>query len=71
MTKLEELATAIGNLPEEEYRKFRRWFIEKHQERWDRQIAEDSGAGKLDFLIKEALDAKSGYGPVPMTTMKK
>ncbi len=58
MTKLEELEMAIGDLPEKEYRQFRRWFIEKDWERWDRQIEEDSGAGKLDFLIKEALDAK-------------
>ncbi len=60
MAKLQELETAIGNLPEEECRQFRRWFLEKDWERWDRQIAEDSGAGKLDFLIKEALDAKKG-----------
>ena len=58
MTKLEELEMAIANLPEEEYRRFRRWFLEKDRERWDRQIAEDSRTGKLDFLIKEALDAK-------------
>jgi hypothetical protein len=58
MTKLEELETAIGDLPEEEYRQFRRWFLEKDWERWNRQIEEDSGAGKLDFLINEALDAK-------------
>ena len=58
MTELEELETAIGESAEEEYRQFRRWFLEKDWERWDRQIAEDSGAGKLDFLIKEALNAK-------------
>ena len=34
------------------------WFLEKDWERWDRQIVEDSRAGKLDFLIKEAFDAK-------------
>ncbi len=58
MKKLQELETAVGNLPEEEYRQFRSWFLEKDWERWDRQIAEDSAAGKLDFLTKEALDAK-------------
>jgi hypothetical protein len=62
MTKLEELERAIDNLPEEEYRRLRRWFMEKDWERWDRQIAEDSRAGKLDFLVKEALDAKKGKG---------
>lgn len=57
MAKLEELERAIDNLPEEEYRHFRLWFMEKDWERWDRQIAEDSRMGKLDFLVKEALDA--------------
>ncbi len=51
MTKLEELERAIDNLPEEEYRRFRRWFMEKDWERWDREIAEDSRVGKLDFLL--------------------
>ena len=55
MTELEELEMAIANLPEEEYCRFRRWFLEKDRERWDRQIAEDSRAGKLDFLIKKPL----------------
>jgi hypothetical protein len=58
MTNLEELEMAISRLPEEQYREFRRWFLEKDWERWDRQIVEDSRAGKLDFLIKEAFDAK-------------
>jgi len=62
MTKLDELERVIGNLPEEEYRQFRRWFLEKDRERWDRQIAEDSRAGKLDFLVREALDPKNEKG---------
>jgi hypothetical protein len=32
--------------------------LEKDWEKWDRQIEEDSKAGKLDFLVKEALEAK-------------
>jgi len=58
MANLEELQNAITNLLEEDYRQFRRWFLERDWERWDRQIIEDSRAGKLDFLVKEALDAK-------------
>lgn len=54
MTKLEELERAITSLSDEEYREFRRWFLERDWEQWDRQIVEDSAAGKLDFLIKEA-----------------
>ncbi len=58
MTKLEELEKAIDGLPEEEYRRFRNWFMKKDREKWDLQIAEDSKAGKLDFLIEEALEAR-------------
>jgi hypothetical protein len=58
LTKLEELETVITKLPEEEYRQFRRWFLEADWQRWDREIEEDSRAGRLDFLMEEALAAK-------------
>lgn len=58
MTKLEELEVAVDSLPENEYSEFRRWFLEKDWEKWDRQIEEDSRTGKLDFLINEAFKAK-------------
>jgi len=58
MAKLEELERAVSSLTEEEYRQFRRWFLERDWEQWDRQIEEDSKAGKLDFLVREALEAK-------------
>jgi len=38
----------------------RDWFAERDWERWDKQIEKDSEAGKLDFLIKEALNEKKG-----------
>ena len=58
MTRLEELETAVGALPEKEYRKFRQWFLERDWEKWDRQIEADSASGKLDFLAREAREAK-------------
>ena len=58
MTRLEEIETVIAALPEEEFRQFRRWFLETDWERWDREIHEDSRAGRLDFLVEEALQAK-------------
>ncbi len=58
MTRLEELEKAVDSLPEDEYRRFRNWFMEKDWERWDRQIAEDSRTGRLDFLAEEALEAR-------------
>jgi len=58
MTKVEELAKAVASLTAEEYREFRRWFLERDGEQWDQQIEEDSRAGKLDFLVQEAFEAK-------------
>jgi hypothetical protein len=58
MTRLEELERAVASLTEEEYRQFRHWFLERDWERWDRQIEADSRTGKLDFLVRAALEAK-------------
>ena len=58
MTKLEELERVVTSLTDEEYREFRRWFLEKDWEQWDRQIEEDSRTGQLDFLVREAFEAK-------------
>jgi hypothetical protein len=56
--KLAELETAVEHLTEPEYDKFRRWFLERDWEAWDRDIETDSASGKLDFLVQEAHDAK-------------
>jgi hypothetical protein len=58
MTRLEEIVTAVSNLPEKEYSQFRQWFLERDWERWDRQIEADSASGRLDFLAREAREAK-------------
>jgi len=59
MSTISEIKEAIEILPEEDYIQLRQWFSEKDWEKWDRQILSDSEAGKLDFLIKEALEEKS------------
>ncbi len=58
MTKVEEIKAAIESLPEEEFIRIRQWFSEKDWQEWDKQIVQDSESGKLDFLIKEAIDEK-------------
>ena len=62
MTKVEDIEMAVSALPENEYAKFRRWFLERDWEKWDRQIEADSSSGKLDFLAREARDAKVSGG---------
>ena len=59
MTKLEQLESAVDSLPKNEYSRFRRWFLERDWAMWDRQIASDSKAGRLDFLAQEAREAKA------------
>ena len=59
MSTVSKIKEAIETLPEEDYVQLRQWFSEKDWDKWDKQILADSEAGKLDFLIKEALDEKS------------
>jgi hypothetical protein len=59
MSKVDELKTEIERLPKEEFTELVRWLSEKDWERWDKEIEADSEAGKLDFLIREALDGKA------------
>ena len=59
MSKLERIQAAIKSLSEEEYSRLRQWFLERDWEQWDKEIEVDSQSGKLDFLIKEALEEKS------------
>ena len=62
MSSVEEIQSAIVSLPPEEYTRLRAWFIERDWEQWDQQIAADTQAGKLDFLIAEAMAEKAqGY----------
>ncbi|MEW6666163.1 MAG: hypothetical protein AB1512_13215 [Thermodesulfobacteriota bacterium] len=59
MTSIEEIEKAVASLPVEEYRQFREWFLERDWAQWDKQIQADSESGKLDFLVKEAMEAKN------------
>lgn len=58
MSRLEKIQQAILALPEAEYKQLRHWFSELDWKKWDREIEADSDAGKLDFLIAEALEEK-------------
>ncbi|MCX7113867.1 MAG: hypothetical protein NTX45_28095 [Proteobacteria bacterium] len=58
MTQLEHIQTEIASLPKQEFVKLREWIETMDWEDWDRQIAEDSASGKLDFLKREAMEAK-------------
>ncbi len=59
MKSIKEAIEFIESLPKEDFYKLRDWILERDWEKWDREIEEDSKSGKLDFLIKQALDEKN------------
>ena len=59
MSTITEIQRAILALPEADYVQLREWFSELDWKKWDEQIEADSQAGKLDFLVSQALEAKS------------
>ena len=59
MTQVEKIQAEIETLSEEDFVRLREWFVQKDWMQWDQQIESDSAAGKLDFLLEEAMEAKS------------
>lgn len=55
MTRVEQLEQEIAKLSPDEFAQLRDWLLEQDWEEWDRQIEQDSAAGKLDGLMKQAL----------------
>ena len=51
---IEELQSAVAQLPAEELDRFSRWFEEFLAEQWDRRIEADILAGRLDTAGRRA-----------------
>ena len=61
MTTVLEIERAIEQLPIDQFSKIHDWIVERDWQAWDAQLERDCAAGKLDFLVEEALrDAASG-----------
>jgi hypothetical protein len=56
MSTVEEIEAAIQQLPPDQMAVFRAWFAEFDAATWDQQIAADDAAGRLDWLVQEAVD---------------
>jgi hypothetical protein len=54
MSEIKELENRVYKLPKEDFAKFRDWFFELENERWDNQIKADFQAGKFNRLIEKA-----------------
>ena len=61
MSTVTEIQEAIVNLSSAEREDLLRWLEHYKEDDWDRQISADTASGKLDFLAKEASQAKQ-YG---------
>ncbi len=60
MTTVQDIERAIERLPRDQFAQIHDWIVEKDWHKWDAQIESDSAAGKLDFLLEEAMqDADS------------
>ena len=47
MKSIEEIESAIKNLPPEELTRLRKWYDEFEADQWDRQLEEDVHVGRL------------------------
>ena len=56
MTEIEELETAVINLPDDKLYQFSQWFEEFMAEQWDKKIEADILAGRLDKIAQQVDD---------------
>jgi hypothetical protein len=54
MSYVEELESKILKLPKQDFALLRDWMFELDDAQWDKQIASDLKAGKLNHLISKA-----------------
>ncbi len=55
MSNIEQIESAILGLPPQEFRRLIDWIAELDQRRWDEQLEQDVGAGRLEDLGAEAI----------------
>jgi hypothetical protein len=55
MLTLEQIESAILQLPPDEYKKLLEWFADLDYQRWDEQLEKDIADGKLEALAQEAI----------------
>ncbi len=51
---IQEIETAVAQLPSAELSQFTAWFEDYQAEQWDRQIEQDALSGRLDALAEQA-----------------
>ena len=66
MTKLEDIEQAVEQLSTDELAKFRTWFAEFQARQFDEQIERDVAAGRLDWLVEEAIEEHRAGKTLPL-----
>jgi hypothetical protein len=62
MSTLEQIEAAILTLPSNEFQQLKKWFADIDYQYWDEKLEKDIEAGKLDFLVEEAIaEFKAGH----------
>ena len=59
MSTVEEIERAIEQLPPQDVTRLAGWLLKRDNDAWDKQMAEDSAAGRLDYLFDEAQAERS------------
>ena len=55
MKNLSEIEQSVAKLQENDFAKFRQWFWEYENEKWDKRIEQDIADKKLDTLASKAI----------------
>ncbi len=59
---IQQIESAILELPSSEFRQVIDWLLDLDYQRWDEELERDIEAGKLDLLVQEAIeDFENGF----------
>lgn len=53
---LVEVERAVAKFSPEDFEAFRSWFADFEMSQWDKEIEEDSKAGRLDGMLNKAME---------------
>ena len=61
MNSLSDIEQSVSQLPDDDFARFRQWFMEFENKKWDWQIEQDINENKLSNMANEAVvDYKKG-----------
>ncbi len=55
MSEVDQIEVAVRKLSPQQQAEFRAWYAQFDAEQWDRQLEADAAAGRLDWLVDQAL----------------